>query len=313
MRTGIATIVMLCASAWVTGCASTTPVVEEVAQDGLRNTELDVLFATEFPVASETEAMAKAAKALRSGDVDKALFFYVRALQFNPGNADLIAHIGDIHLRRNNLVMAKRAYLKALRVDDDHPRSLEAMGMIHLAEGNDELALADLTRATAADDASWRAHNALGIYLDRRGEFPAAQAHYDSALAQNPGAGYVLNNRGYSKYLAGDYRGATADLLSAASEQGFERAWGTLGIVYASQGQYDDAVSAYLEIMTEANAYNNVGRIALDNGDLDEARYFLDEAIRRSPTYFPAAEKSLEMLDKLWRANHEIPATFQQR
>ena len=164
------------------------------------------------------------------------------------------------------------------------------------------MAIAELSSAAALDDRRWRAHNALGVYSDKSGDYTSAQAHYDLALAQNPAAGQVLNNRGYSKYLAGDLGGAAIDLHAAASEKGFKPAWGNLGLVYASQGLYEDALSAYEEIMGEANAYNNAGQIAMDNGDLEVAKYYLDEAVRLSPTYFPQAEKHLEELHTIRRA-----------
>lgn len=283
------------------GCA-TSPVVEDtIADEALRNTTMDVMFATKFPVASEEEAILKATNALRTGEVDKALFFYVRALQFNPENVELLALIGDIHMRRNDLARAGRAYADARSIDPDHAHSLEALGLIHMVQGQDHEAIDELTRATALDDRRWRAHNALGVYFDKSGDYARAQSHYDAAIAQNPAAGQVLNNRGYSKYLAGDLGGAAIDLRAAATERGFELAWGNLGLVYASQGRYEEAIAAYEEIMGEANAYNNAGQVAMNNGDFESAKYYFDEAVRLSPTYFPQAEKSLQELQSLRR------------
>lgn len=292
----------ICAIAVLSGCATTPDVDAAVAaSEELRDTNLDVMFATEFPVASQDEALLKANNAYRSGEVDKALFFYVRALQFNTENVELLALIGDIHLQRKDLARAKLAHSRALEVDPEYAASLEALGLIQLSEGNEADALTALAKATEIDDGRWRAHNALGVFLDRSGDYSAAQRHYDSALARNPGSGQVLNNRGYSKYLAGDFAGATLDLYTAASANGFDMAWGNLGLVYASQGMYDDAITAYREIMSDANVYNNVGQVAIDNGDLNLARYYLDEAIRLSPVYFPQAQRNLELIETLAR------------
>ncbi len=296
----VAKVIWLCAAGLLAGCAGTPAAPTDTsASDGLRNTNLDVMFATEFPVASEEEAIAKATNAYRAGEVDKALFFYVRALQFNSDNVDLLALIGDIHMKRKDFVKAKRAYVQARSVDPQHAGCLEALGLIYMAEGNDDVAIAELMSAVTIDERRWRAHNAIGVYLDRAGNYDAAQTHYDSALEENPGAGQILSNRGYSKYLAGDLSGATVDLHTAASDKGFELAWGNLGTVYASQGRYEEAVSAYREIMSEANAYNNTGQIAIENGDLVRAKQFLDEAVRLSPAYFPQAERNLELLQTM--------------
>ena len=50
--------------------------------------------------------------------------------------------------------------------------------------------------------------------------------------------------------------------------------------------------------MSEANAYNSTAVVAMQNGDVERARYLLDEAVKRSPTYFPEAEKNLRLLEE---------------
>jgi len=82
--------VTFCLFGLLSGCATTSTIdTSESAGADLNDKSLDVLFATEFPVASKAEALAKATQALQQGDVDKALFFYVRALQFQPENVEL--------------------------------------------------------------------------------------------------------------------------------------------------------------------------------------------------------------------------------
>lgn len=290
-------IMKFCLVGLLTGCAS-APDIDKHRYSGaeLNDKSLDVLFATEFPVESEAEALARAAQALQDGEVEKSLFFYVRALQFDPESVELLAQIGDIQMRRNNFVMAKRAFLMARSYDPTHARTLEGLGLIYTAEGMHEQAINTLTSAIASDDRLWRAHNALGVYADKSDDFATARKHYDTALSINPDATHVLNNRGYSKFLAGDVHGAALDFFEAANNRGFSQAWANLGRVYAKQGWYDDAVETYKHVMNEANAYNNTGYAAIQNGDFTQAEHYLHEAIRLSPTYFPAAEENLSLL-----------------
>ena len=293
-------LIEICLLGILTGCAGSPKTDADVYAEGaFNNKELDVLFATEFPVESEEEALARAAGAMRKGEIDKALFFYVRALQFNPENVDLLAHIGEIHMQRNNITMAKRAFLRARKYDPTHARTLEALGLIYMSDGKDEQAVVELTTAIANDPRLWRTHNALGVYADKNADYVAAQTHYNAALSINPDAGHVLNNRGYSKFLAGHWFAGALDFYEAAEHRGFSQAWGNLGMVYAKQGWYKDAIETYQHIMSEANAYNNTGFAALENGDLAQAKRFLNEAIRRSPTYFPEAERNLSTLNDL--------------
>ena len=290
-------IIKLCLLGLLSGCATTSTIdTSESAGADLNNKSLDVLFATEFPVASKAEALAKATQALQQGDVDKALFFYVRALQFQPENVELLAQIGEIQMRRNNHDLARRAFLAALKYDPTHAHSLEGLGLIYIAEGMHEQAVVELKSAVAYNDQLWRAHNALGIYEDKAGDFAAAQLHYDKALSINPDAADVLNNRGYSKLLAGNMDGATLDFYEAAENRNFPLAWANLGKLYAAQGRYSDAITTFKHVMSEAHALNNTANSAIENGDIAQARLYLDKAIRLSPTYFPAAEENLSLI-----------------
>jgi Flp pilus assembly protein TadD len=282
----------------LTGCAS-APVLEDdkYTRAQLNDPSNDVLFATEFPVASEDEALARADNALQAGNAEKALFFYIRALKYDPENVELLAKIGAIQFQRNDYAKAKQAFSLAKSSDPTHSASLEGLGLIYMAEGLNEQAVRELQTALANDNQLWRAHNALGIYADKSNNFAAALGHYDTALAINPNATQVLNNRGYSRFLAGDFPGATADLYEAANNRDFAGAWANLGMVYANQGWYDDAISTYQNVMSDAHAYNNAGKIALKNGDFHQATWYLNEAIRRSPTYFPEAQQNLTRLE----------------
>lgn len=294
-------IINICLLGILAGCAagSPKPDADIYAAGAFNDKNLDVLFATEYPVRSEKEALAKGASSMQDGDVDKGLFFFVRALQFNPKNVDLLAHIGEIHMGRNNIVLAKRALIQARKFGPTHARTLQALGLIYMTEGKNEQAVVDLTMAVEKDPSLWRAHNALGVYADKKADYVVAQAHYNAALSINPEAAYILNNRGYSKFLAGDSHAAALDLYEAANDRSFSQAWGNLGLIYAKQGWYQDAIATYKQIMSEANAYNNTGYAALQNGDLEQAKRLLNEAIRRSPTYFPEAEQNLARLRDL--------------
>jgi tetratricopeptide (TPR) repeat protein len=290
-------IVELAFLALMSGCASNpTDQSNAISADEISDQSFDVLFATEFPVSSEDDALERAADALQEDNVEKALFFYVRALQFRPDNAALLTHIGDIQMTRKNYAMAQRAFLQAKKQDQEFAPALEGLGLVYMLLGRDELAAKELQAAIDRNGELWRAHAALGIFADKSNKFSIALEHYDLALAINPDATYVLNNRGYSRFLAGDLAGAVEDLYEAASNRGFAPAWSNLGKVYAEQGRYEDAVTTYQNVMSDAHAYNNTGAIALRNGDVLIARKMIDEAIRLSPTYFPEAERNLKQL-----------------
>lgn len=299
---GLKFVLVLAAALGVAACGSTPPAASSSrAHNDLHTAKMDLMFATEFPVADKSDAMARAAQAWSSGDINRALFFYVRALQFDASDARLLAEIGKIHHVQNRPGLAVRAFSMALSIDPGNVASLEGRGLILLGKERYELAEADLRRAVEIAPDSWLAHNGLGLLADRRGEHLIAEMHYDAALRIVPESAVVLNNRGYSSFLAGNYRAATTDLHVAAGRHGYRRAWINLGTVYAREGRYIPAIDMYLNVLSEAETYNRVAEAAVANGDYETAQQMLEQAIYVSPTYFPAAEENLAELRLLRR------------
>ncbi len=286
---------VLLAGALACGACASSPQAPEVqfAEEELRETDNDVLFATEFPVASKEEAIERAKAAEESGDIDKAVFFYVKALNFDPRDAALLAKIGLLHQFKGDPEMAVRAYTLALNVDPNFAAVLEARGLILLAHNEDDRAEKDLLAAVQINPDLWRTHEGLGILWDRRGDHGLALSHYDQAAALFPNGATILNNRGYSKLLGGDFEGAEADLSRAAIELGHDQAWVNLGTLFARRREYNKAVDAYEAVLPHAQALNKVAEVSISNGDLEQAKQLLEQAIRISPRFFPEAEENL--------------------
>lgn len=280
-------------------CASTTPLNESgPAASDLSSDNLDLLFATEFPVASKDEALAKATRAYRDGEFDKAQFYLVRALKFDLTDADILAQIGNLHVRQGDTALAARSFQFALQQQPEHAPSLEGMGLLYFKAEKHSEAQKYLEKAVANTPNLWRAYNALGVISDRQKNFELAQTYYDAALEIQPSSDSVLINRGYSKYLNENYHEAALDFYTVAKRSDNGKAWRNLALVYGKQGWYEDALECFLETADERDAYNETGAIAMANGDKEEALRYLTEAVRLSPTYFAKAEKNLIELRK---------------
>ena len=283
----------------LSGCASQpTETAVDFDEEVLRNTDQDLFFATEFPVASKEEALQRAAEARDEGEIDKTLFFYVKALKFDPADTNLLAQIGLVHEFQGNDQLAARAYSMALEVDPDFAAVREARGLLFLEHGEDERAKADLTEAAAIDPNRWQSHHGLALIADRASLHIAAIRHYDRAIALNPESGELYNNRGYSKLLGGDMEGAEADLIISAETYDYDRAKINLGTLYAERGEYGRAVHAVQQALPRHAALNKIAEVAIERADYSIAETMLKEAIKESPTYFPEAERNLSRLEQ---------------
>jgi Flp pilus assembly protein TadD len=287
--------------ALLSGCAGAPPPAPNPA--GKQLTDLydgkpATVHATEIPASSAPEAVQRGDLAWRQGNLDLALFMYVQALQFTPDDAATMRKIGAIHERRGNRTLARKAFELALSRGGDHAATLERLGLIYLHEELNENAAKLLAKAVDIEPGRWRAHNGLGVLADRRGEHSAALTHYGEALVWEPKAGIVYNNRGYSRFLAGDLPGAEKDLREAIRLGSGDQAWVNLGKVQAKARQYGMAFQSFLETLDTAHAYNEVGEAAFRNRDYHVAKAYFENAANESPSYFERAYKNIALANE---------------
>jgi Flp pilus assembly protein TadD len=284
------------------GCAS-TPRADKVQQRASAPTELyagqpAAVHATEFPVASAAEGVQRGDAAWREGKLELATYLYVQTLQFDPQDAETIRKIGAIHESLGNRPLARRAFELALKRGGPHAATMERLGLIYLQNGEDEHALTLLSRAVVLDSNRWRAYDGLGVLADRRQLYGVAGSNYDIALRLEPRAASVFNNRGYSRLLSGDLKGAESDLRESLRLGASPRAWINLGKVQAKSRQYGTAFKTFLETLDEAHAFNAVGESAMSNGDHQVARTYFENATNASPSYFEEAQKNLVLANE---------------
>jgi Flp pilus assembly protein TadD len=257
-----------------------------------------VVHATEFPVASAAEGIQRGDEAWRQGKLDLAVYLYVQALAFDATAPAPLLKIGTIHEQLGNRALAQKAYELALERDPDNAAASERLGLLYLESARNDAARALFERALALEPNRWRSENGLGIVADRRKDFAAAISHYGRALALEPKAAPVMNNRGYSRFLAGDLAGAEADLKEAIRLGASNGAWTNLGRVQARQARYAEALESFLQEADLPNAYNLVGEAAMGRGDYVQARKYFESASSASPRYFEAAQKNLGIVNE---------------
>jgi len=276
------------------GCAS-EPVKPPVpSSDNLYSGQPRAVYGTEFPAASAPEAALRGDAAFAKGDLDRALYFYVESLNIDPAQVPTLLKIGAIHRQRGDHDRALASYQRVLTLQADNAFALEGAGLVLMDKRAHDAAGELLQRAVAADPGRWRSHEGLGVLADLRGDHARAIENYAAALQIRPDQASLYSNRGYSRYLAGDLHGAEVDFRSALSvDPGFGRAWRNLGLLYVRQRRYEDARAAFERVEERAAALNDVGYLAMLEGDYATAESYLSEAIGASPSYYRVADENL--------------------
>lgn len=285
-------------AALISGCASAPPRPIHASAPRVVSPQ-EVAARKEPPVETAKEARERGGKALLEHDGDLALYYYLEAVELDAQDAESFYNIGVLNQEKGNMNLAVRAYAQTIAIDPDHALALQALGIAYFEARKMDSAQTLLTHAVSVEPDLWRAHNVLGVIADTHGEYAAAAEHYRAALAASPGNASVLNNRGYSKYLAGDLAGAEQDFHAAlAADASYGRAWHNLGLVLARQHNYDLAKRAMSKVTSDYVAANDVGYIAMLDGDYDAAGNLFAEAVRLSPRYYKTAQENAAELRK---------------
>ena len=293
----LGTLPLLCCLLW-TGCAwfapgKTAPPVVETPEPWLpKPIEASAGSPAEVP-----PLVARAESLLKRGKDDEALFYFVKALSIEPRNIQGLLGVGSIHRAKGNTDLAELAYGMVLKQQPRNAGALEGMGLSHLASNSRRAAETYLSDAVKVDPKRWQAHNALGLLASESGQFGQAIGHYEQALRVQPRNAECLNNLGFAKFESRDWMGALRAYDAAlAIDPGYESAWMNKALLLARQGDDQAALVAFRRVMSEADAYNDLGYIHMQQGDVDAAYEFFEKAIAVSPSFHIEANQNLHRL-----------------
>ncbi|WP_372987545.1 tetratricopeptide repeat protein [Marinobacter sp.] len=285
---------------FLSGCASGPQVKSGNAYTDLYDGKSELTFSTLMPVESAEEAIARGDAAYRQGKLDEAVFEYIRSLELDPENADTFYKVGAINQHKGAADKAASAFELALQLEPDHAGALEGLGLMLMKRRQHDRARTMLEKSVAADGNRWQALNALGIMADLRSDFAAARDYYDRALAIAPRNARLHNNLGYSFYLIGHWNRAEYQYQTALNiDPDHERAWRNLGQLYTRLERFDEALEALIKVMPEADAWNTIGYILMNEGNYRQAEEYFSKAAKASPSYHVTANDNLAQVRRL--------------
>jgi Flp pilus assembly protein TadD len=167
-------------------------------------------------VAPET-LLSDANQALAAGRVDQARLMTARAISEGATRNGVDRVLADLAFADSKYDEAFGRYKTLLIANPDDALLLERAGVAALKSGAVAEALPLVTRATKAEGATWRAWNALGVLADLGRDWTQADEAYERALQLAPEVADVVNNRGWSRLLRGNWPAAVTDFERAAA------------------------------------------------------------------------------------------------
>ncbi|MDP3816045.1 lipopolysaccharide assembly protein LapB [Pseudomonas sp.] len=295
------------------------------SRSGLYNGSRSVLYQVQKDISSPEQAMQIADAAYQAGDLDQALYQYLRAIELDPKRYDALVWAGRIHRERGNQQLAEMAFADVLNSAPDNLNALTEMGLLNLAMRRHDGAVEMLGKAVGLDQkrlggsaaeagpvdvaslkvdsqSPLKVYNGLGVLADLRNDFPKAEAYYRLAIQIDPRSALVQNSLGYSYYLAGRWEEAErAYQQGMAYDSNYKPLWRNYALLLARTGRYEEAISAFEQVENSAEASNDVGYISLIEGKLDVAEQFFRSAIEQSPAHYDMAWENLNRVQQIRR------------
>ncbi|QXI46919.1 tetratricopeptide repeat protein [Pseudomonas anuradhapurensis] len=304
----------------LSGCQSMGPELNGVRS--VYSAGNSVLYQVQTQSNSPDQAMQVAAMAYQAGDLDQALYQYLRVLELAPERYEALVWVGRIHRERGNNQLAEMAFNEVLAKAPDNPDALTELGLMNLSMRKYEQAKALLSKAVAVDQKRFvkdpantqtgtaalrvdnksplKAYNGLGVLADLGDNFAEAQMYYRLAELIEPRSAFVQNSLGYSYYMAGQWGEAEQHYKRGVSYDGtYKPLWRNYGLLLARMARYEEAVSAFEQVEKRAEASNDVGYVCLVEGKLDIAEQFFRSAIEQSPGHYPVAWENLNRVQQV--------------
>ena len=255
---------------------------------------------------------AEAARAMKSVNVvDESNLSDIMLTVGDPSEA--VAYFGRASAENPERIDLKRGLAKSL-VRNKQPTEAVAVieQIIASSEGTNEdrILLADaLIRANNWDQAeaelakipptfeTFDRYRLEAMVADSNKQWKKADSFYDTAVGMTTKPGNVLNNWGFSKLTRGDYAGAEKLFTEAISyEPTLFTSKNNLVLARSAQRNYDLPVVAMSQ-SERAQLLYTAALSAIKQGDVSVGKGLLQDAIETSPSYFEAAQRSLNALD----------------
>lgn len=255
------------------------------------------------PTETVNELLSTAREAWSADQKDKAQVYYIKAFEMDPTNVDILEEMADIYNQLNNDDLVEVCYQLILKEQPENIEIQEDYGLL-LIKQKKMTEARQLLKNVVENKQSWKAYNGLGIIFDMQGEYKQALTYFNKARTIQPNNPDILNNIGYSLYMEQAFLEAQRFFLKALKiDHKFEKAIYNYALTLARQKKYADALSTFTKVIDLPEANNNIGYIAMNNGDLKMARYYLRQAINLSPHYYLKAQQNLDELRVLIKQN----------
>nr|NJM04561.1 tetratricopeptide repeat protein [Desulfobacula sp.] len=224
----------------------------------------------------------------RTGQYDKAVEAFSKAIEADPGNAKAYNNRGAVRYIQGRYDDAVKDYTRALDLSPDSASFYINRAAARFKTGDYDKTLADYDRALQLDPASADAFNNRGMARYFTGDYDRAVADHTRAIELNPDTPEFYNNRGAAWFRKERPERAIMDYsLALGLNPKSANALRNRGIAWFQKEFYDRAIADYTRALemdsTSAELYVSRGLAFYQTGDYGKAVNDFVDAVTLEP------------------------------
>lgn len=236
---------------------------------------------------------------VREDEIKEARTSYLKALNSNPYNKDLlvkVATISQIYFE-DDIDTAIDCYTKLLELETNNAQIYYELGHLYLKKEDFINSINAFNLALEKDSKNPFYHNAIAYALIRAEQYEEAAEHYKYAISQNPDSEWTAI---VCQALASLYFNVFEDVDTAMDllkeaiilDDNNDESYIELGNIYLSLDDEDSAIKSYCEAIKRnpqnPAAYNKCAMSLWQKNYVEEAVIAYNKAISICPDYAPA-------------------------
>ena len=233
---------------------------------------------------------------LNAAAPEEAVDYFRRAVEADPDRVDLQRGLATSLVRAGRAAEALTVWQRVIAHDGsmNQDRVDYADALIRTGDWDGAQAQLDATPPTFE---TYERYRLEAMIADSEEDWPRADSFYETAAGLTTRPANVYNNWGYSHLTRGDYNGAEELFMQAISyDPELFTAKNNLVLARAAQGNYELPLINMTQI-ERAQLLHTAALAAIRQGQVDQGRTLLNEAIDTHPQHFDAAVTALRALD----------------
>lgn len=233
---------------------------------------------------------------LTAGNPDESAAYFAAALAEEPDRADFRRGLAISLVRAKRYPEASRVFQEMVTLNQAEPQDLVEYAFLE-ARLQNWSAAESLAASLPGGLVSPRRYLLEAMLADHQQDWANADAAYAQAESLSPNPASVLNNWGVSQMSRGDLPAAEDTFMRALSfNSRLFSAKNNLAIVRGLQGNYQLPVVPMTE-KEKALILNNLGLIALRQGERNIAKGLFAAAVETHPQHYAGAADRLAALE----------------